>query len=292
MLLADIRGHSLVEAQDDEDYLTSAVFGHLRYIPPEYFWERLLSHARGLPDTQDQRSLDEFIRNSGRRLSEYSSLKVLFWPAHRRRGEPDLLLSFNGIGLRPITIVIEVKLWSGKSSGDEDQLIRYLQILDELQDFWESKLPEDSLGALVYLTPRESMEEILESLKSSRNPNIDRRRVFRLQWQDFIDACSETLPTGDSRTDMILGDVQSFLRTRGLGYFTGFRRIAPPPAFRVRRACFSKLYVKGQVPANLQVRRAPFNRLLVRQELPESFACRRALWIKPTQRTGNRSAPR
>jgi hypothetical protein len=292
MLLADIRGHSLAEAQDNEDYLTSAVFGHLRYVPPECFWERLLSHARGLPDRQDQRSLDDFVRTSGHRLSEYSSLKVLFWPAHRLRGEPDLLLSFTGIGLRSITIVIEVKLWSGKSGGDEDQLVRYLQILDELQDFRESQLPEDSIGALVYLTPRESVEEILDSLKSSRNPNIDPQRVFRLQWQDLIGACDESLPTGDSRTDMILLDVQSFLRTRGLEYFTGFRRIAPLPAIQVKKARFSRLFVKRQAPAELEVRRAPFNRLLVRRELPENFACRRAPWIKRTQRMGNRSAPR
>ncbi|MGA2078817.1 MAG: hypothetical protein ABSH52_35470 [Terriglobia bacterium] len=293
MLIADIHGHSLAEAQNNEDYLTSAVFGHLRYIPPEYFWERLLSRARGLPDRQDLKSLDEFIRTSGHRLSEYLSLQVLFWPAHRRRGEPDLILSFTGIGLRPITIVVEVKLWSGKSGGDEDQLVRYLQILDELKDFCESKLPEGSLGALVYLTPRESTEEIVESLKSSRNPDIDGRRVFRLQWQDFIGACDETLPTGDSHTDMILQDVRSFLKARGLEYFTGFRRIATLPDLRVKKACFSKLFVKQrQEPAELEVRRAPFNRLLVRRELPENFACRGAPWIKRTQRTANRSAPR
>lgn len=149
MLLADIRGHSVAAAQDDEDYLTSAVFGHLRYIPPKHFCQRLLSLARGLPDGQAQKSLDDLIRQSGHGVSEYSSLKVFFWPRHQWRGEPDLLLSFTGIGLRPITVVIEVKLLSGKSGGGEDQLVRYLRILDELQEFWEFKLPDGSLGALL-----------------------------------------------------------------------------------------------------------------------------------------------
>ena len=290
MLLADIRGHSLAAAQDDEDYLTSAVFGHLRYIPPAYFWERLLSCARGLAAGDAQNSLDNFIRQTGHGLSEYSSLNVFFWPAHRRRGEPDLLLSFTGTGLRPITVVIEVKLWSGKSGGDEDQLVRYMRILDELQDFWEFKLPDGSLCALVYLTPRESTSEILESLKLSPDPNRDRARIFRLQWQDFIQACDATLPTEEPRIDMILRDVQAFLGSRGLEYFAGFRRIGPLPELRVKKACFSRLFVRLDALPELQVKRASFNKLFVRLELPDGFSPRRAPWMKQMRRTGNQSA--
>jgi hypothetical protein len=269
VLLADIHGHSLAAAQDNEDYLTSAVFGHLRYIPPKYLWERLLGLARALPDGQAHKSLDDLIRETGHSVSEYSSLEVFFWPTHQRRGEPDLLLSFTGKDLRPITVVIEAKLLSGKSGGgDEDQLVRYLQILDELQDFHGFRLPDGSLGALLYLTPRESTTEILDSLKLSANPKRDRTRIFRLQWQDFIQACDE--PTGEPRIDMTLRDVQAFLKSRGLEYFEGFRRIASLPELRVKRACF--------------------NRLFVRLELPEPFAPRRAPWVKRTGSTENQSA--
>jgi hypothetical protein len=45
MLMAEIRGHGRPETQDDEDYLTSSVFGHLRYIPPSVFWEDFLDWA-------------------------------------------------------------------------------------------------------------------------------------------------------------------------------------------------------------------------------------------------------
>jgi hypothetical protein len=298
MLLADIRRHALAAAQNDEDYLTSAVFGHLRYIPPEYFWERLLSLARGLADGQAQKSLHDFIRRTEHGVSEYSSLKVLFWPEHRR-GEPDLLLSFTGIGLRPIAVIIEVKLWSGKSAGDEDQLVRYLRILDELQEFWECKLPDGSLGALLYLTPRESIAEIRDSLKLSPNPKRDQTRIFRLQWQDFIQVCDETVPTREPQIDMILRDVREFLKLRGLEYFAGFRRLAALPDLRVKRACFNRLFVRlDALPdlrvetacfnrlfvrldalPELQVRRAYFNRLFARLGLPERFAPRRAPWM-------------
>ena len=33
MLLAEIHGKTLAEGRNGEDYLTSAVFGHLRYVP-------------------------------------------------------------------------------------------------------------------------------------------------------------------------------------------------------------------------------------------------------------------
>ena len=287
MLLADIRGHPLAAAQEDENYLTSVVFGHLRYIPPEFFWERLLSLARGLTGGQVQKSLDDFVRQTEHGVSEYSSLKVFFWPWHRRRGEPDVLFSFTGIGLRPITVVVEVKLWSGKSGGDEDQLVRYLKILDELQEFQGFNLPDGSLGAVLYLTPRDSTAEILESLKSSLNPNRDRARIFRLQWQDFVQACNETLPTGEPQVDMILRDVQAFLRSRGLEYFAGFRRISPRPELRVKRARFNRLFVRLDELLELRVKRACFDKLFVQLELPERFSPRRAPWVKGRQITEN-----
>jgi hypothetical protein len=260
MLLADIHGHSLPAAQDNEDYLTSAVFGHLRYVPPKYFWRRLLPYARGLPGREARRSLDDFIRETGHSVSEYASLNVWFWPPHCPWGEPDLLLSLTGPDLRPIILIIEAKLRSMKSHGGEDQLVRYLRALDELQGFGRLRLPAGSLLALVYLTPRESMAEVLESLEKSPNPTRDQIRLFRLQWQDLITACDETLPTGDPQTDVILHDVRAFLRVRGLEYFSGFQRIGPPP--------------------DLHVEAARFNTLFVRLEAPEFFAPRRAPWTK------------
>jgi hypothetical protein len=46
MLIAETRGKSAAEVQNNEDYLTSAVFGHLRYVPPNAFWRELFAQAR------------------------------------------------------------------------------------------------------------------------------------------------------------------------------------------------------------------------------------------------------
>jgi hypothetical protein len=51
MLVAEVHGKRVAEAQDAEDYLTSAVFGHLRYIPPSVFWPDLFALATGLPNS-------------------------------------------------------------------------------------------------------------------------------------------------------------------------------------------------------------------------------------------------
>ena len=49
MLLAEIHGKSEVSVRDHEDYLTSTVFGHLRYVRPGPFWTGLFSRAITLP---------------------------------------------------------------------------------------------------------------------------------------------------------------------------------------------------------------------------------------------------
>lgn len=48
MLLAEIHCKIVREALDNEDYITSAVFGHLRYIPPVPSGLRC-SHGLGEP---------------------------------------------------------------------------------------------------------------------------------------------------------------------------------------------------------------------------------------------------
>ncbi len=49
MLLAEIHGKHLADARDDEDYLTSSVFGHLRYIPPGSFWNSVAFRVGSSP---------------------------------------------------------------------------------------------------------------------------------------------------------------------------------------------------------------------------------------------------
>lgn len=132
MLLAEIHGHILREAEGNEDYLTSAVFGHLRYIPPGIFWEEFFRLAKALPIGGEEKPLSEYLADRGSRISEFSTLEIHFWPSHPKFGQPDMLLCFGKEGSHPIVILVEVKLWSEKSGiGKDDQLARYLRILKD-----------------------------------------------------------------------------------------------------------------------------------------------------------------
>lgn len=230
MLLAEIHGHILAAASGDEDYLTSAVFGHLRYLPPTVFWEGFLALTKGLPV---EASLCQHLTTKGLKISDYSSLEIHFWPVHFEYGEPDLVLCFSGIGLRPLVVLTEVKLWSGKSNnGDRDQLADYVKILSDLRRLKTSeKLPDEPFTALLYLTPRESVGEIQETLALLDAQPADFLGVFRVQWQDLLAAVSSAAYSAAGISGKILEDVQQFLKRRGLEYFRGFEEDPSLPAF-------------------------------------------------------------
>jgi hypothetical protein len=238
MLLAEIHGHVRPETRDDEDYLTSSVFGHLRYVQPSIFWEHFLACARGLPIETGEPTLAEAAVGAGCRISCYSQLRIIFWPTHPSLGTPDLLLCFTGPEQRPFVLIIEAKLWANKSgTGDQDQLGRYLDVLGDLGNFTPS-LPPDELrnafSALLYLTPRESISELYETAALRPVGRVASLRLFRAQWQDIIVAASKQIGEGDWIANLVLRDVAAFLRHRGLEYFDGFRRfcVAPPTLLR------------------------------------------------------------
>jgi hypothetical protein len=224
MLVAELHGKRVAEAEHAEDYLTSAVFGHLRYVPPAVFWPDLFALATGLPNSDGCEShLTEHLARLGHSVADYSQLSADFWPRHPTCGEPDLLLRFHGDSRPPLAILIEAKLWATKSGvGENDQLIRYLRLLDDLEAV-DSRWANDAGRLLVYLTPRESSAELLDSVASSGCRSGDRDRLFRLQWQDVLRAARQATATADEPWATMLRDVAAFLSRRGLEYFAGFR---------------------------------------------------------------------
>jgi hypothetical protein len=229
MLVAEIHGKYVRDARNFEDYLTSAVFGHLRYIKPGAFWDALFDIAVSQPFESSVITANERIRQeTGCSLSSFGALKALFWPDHKE-GIPDLILHFYGNQPRSVVILIEAKLYAAKSStGEHDQLARYLRILDSLQDL-RHPLPSDALALAVYLTATDSRSEIIESLSQYGDCEQARKRLFHLQWQDVIRAIE--LTTAASEFDaLILGDVRRFLRKRDLEYFSGMESAATIPS--------------------------------------------------------------
>ncbi len=222
MLLAEIHGHVLETAQQDENHLTSTIFGHLRYIPPQVFWEELFAEAKGWPD---ESSLSRILSDRGVKITDYSSLRIYFWPYHPDFGEPDLILCFSGRDLQSLLVLIEVKLYSGKSgTGEDDQLVKYAKLLNEPHRLnTDDPLPKGALTALIYLTTRESIEEIRNSVSLVDSMPSNFLGMFRSKWQDLLVAARRAAPSALGVPRTVLQDVQHFLERRGLEYFSGFQ---------------------------------------------------------------------
>jgi hypothetical protein len=218
VLLAEIHGKSVPEARDAEDYLTSAVFGHLRYVPPHVFWPELFA-AAGL------------VLPAGATL-----LGVKFWD--RVGGdEPDLILTFEYADSPPLVVVVEVKLWSGKSgTGEDDQLVKYLRGVPN--------------AVLVYLTPRDPLAELRESVRSGG----DAHRLYGLRWQTLHDIARRTADTAPPPCDLILRDVARFLRRMGLSGFDGWKGYPDLSGLTPTRAPWATLF--GTTP-NLTITPTP-----------------------------------
>jgi hypothetical protein len=234
MLLAEIHGHGIPEAKDNEDNLTSTVFGHVRYVPPAFFWEDFLACARSIPIASSEKSLTECLNAAGCSIASYARVRAIFWPRHAAFGTPDLILCFSGTNQRPFVLVVEAKLWSDKSgTGQYDQLGRYLDILDDLSNVdppLASAEIRNAFCAVLYLTPGESVSELIDTL--SHSARYAHERLFRVQWQDIIEAARHLLRAAvpsHYHVQMILQDVTDFLRHRGLEYFRGFRRCQVGP---------------------------------------------------------------
>ena len=124
MLLAEIHGKHAEAIEANEDYLTSAVFGHLRHVRKSAFWRGLFEKAKSADGSATD--LMSELLEAGITFEEDCEPTVLFWP-RTPYGEPDLLLSFRNPSSRPLVLVIEVKLFSMKSSsGAKDQLCEIL----------------------------------------------------------------------------------------------------------------------------------------------------------------------
>ena len=255
MLIAEIHGKCVPEARSSEDYLTSAVFGHLRYIRPGAFWDELLDFAESQPTASGVVTASEqILRETGLKLSSFPALDVVFWPEHKE-GIPDLILHFFGDQPRPVVILVEAKLNAAKSgTGDQDQLARYLRILNSLGDL-QPAMPSDALGLLVYLTATDSRAEVIESLVQYGDTEQARLRLFHLQWQDLIHAIDGTSPC--SRMDeQILGDVRAFLGRRNLEYFSGMEQAATIPMILEDDGDFLKdepLFDSESIPTGLGI---------------------------------------
>jgi hypothetical protein len=219
MLLAEIHGKHAEVIEANEDYLTSAVFGHLRLVPQNELWRALFETARSVDGSNV--SLMKELAAAGVTLATDCAPTMLFWPM-TSCGEPDILVHLRSSSGPPVVIVIEVKLYAQKSSvGEDDQLCRYFNLLhkhEELKKLFGADLAMPEV-ALIYLTERFAAAEVLESASLSTHANAG-TRMYPLQWQDLTALIRELSPPRDSA----MGEVLRFLQRRNYDHFGGFRR--------------------------------------------------------------------
>ena len=217
MLAAEIRGKRIAEVQHSEDYLTSVVFSHLRYLPPSVFWPALLKKARDV--TANEGNLHDALPADA--FEHKSTLRVAFWPSTKTAGEPDLILTLG----KYFKIVVEVKYHASESGN---QLCRYMR---------ELVIPDEN-AYLVYLTPRETLQELNDTI--ARCPHLDnhRRKIFRLQWQDVQDVAEKNLAVQGELNRTILSDISIFLEGRNLKHFNGMQELSKLECFAVEKGAW------------------------------------------------------
>ena len=246
MLVAALRGKSVPDFDNVEDCLTSIVFEHLRYLPPNIFWPELFRYSLSL---QNQ-SLGTYFRDSSIDLLAYDHLSLDFWPRLEGGNEPDLILRFTGLNTKPLLLVIEVKLWSGKSGvGEDDQLVRYMAAAQHLAH------KEGALFAgVIYLSPVNSVEEVGTSWAIAKVRGLD-APLWRLQWQDVL-AALRTTRCETQPYKMVIEDVARFLEYCGFEHFSGFRmNIEIPSTIRGHFYQSAELFSRCVIP-EIYVRRA------------------------------------
>jgi hypothetical protein len=220
MLIAELHGKRCAAVEGNEDYLTSAVFGHLRNVRDGRFWDAVFERARSVGPIMT--TLRAEMQNAGVMLTPTSDVTVWFWRSFEKYGEPDLLLRFSGEQGRPLLLIVEAKLYAGKSGvGPNDQLSRYFDLVHD-HSALGMLLDDDPMVALIYLTERYAAADVRESVACSRQP-LAGTRMFAMQWQDILEAGREMGADSDS----VIGETIRFLEVRGFERFRGFAKQVP-----------------------------------------------------------------
>jgi hypothetical protein len=76
MLLAEIHGKRFPEAEGQEDWMTSAVFGELRHVRPGVFWQRLFQRAKSVGEAPVSLALE--LSRAGASFDRFTELTTLF----------------------------------------------------------------------------------------------------------------------------------------------------------------------------------------------------------------------
>ena len=226
MFEAELR-RKLPELRTHEDYLTSCIFGALKYLPPDKGLFLLLNSAFNY---RQGINLASYLKDQNLELENFDNVRFHFWPRSSIYGEPDLVLILEGsVGI--FLICMEIKYFSVKHGKNEsDQLAKYylaLTTTEGRRSFKNETIRffSGDLLALIYLTQFEAKREIEESLSFLETKGIQdaQDRFFHLRWQEVSKVIKPFLLEPDyTHKRIIYGDIDKLLEFRGLVPFRKF----------------------------------------------------------------------
>ena len=118
--------NKLPELKFREDYLTSCIFGALKYLNPEKGLFPILSYSYNY---NSKKTLGEYLKDIGITFEDFDEVQLHFWPKSPAYGEPDIVMILEGKA-GSFLVPIEVKYFSEKhGEGEDDQLMRYYMAL-------------------------------------------------------------------------------------------------------------------------------------------------------------------
>lgn len=198
MIEAEVR-RKLPALLDNEDSLTSSVFGLLKYSPLRPILSEFLGNAALMSDGTRLGAALAATWPFGEK-----GLQIRFWERDGQFGEPDLIF----VG-RDCVIVVEVKLWAEVSG--ENQLRKY-------HDLLKTRFPHKRHRHVIYLTK----DVVQPDLGDAVTHGIE-QHLWWLSWYALTPAL-EARNTKDPVANEMAADLKRLFVHRGLMLF---QRITP-----------------------------------------------------------------
>lgn len=218
MLQALLKGKLSRDQENMEDILTSNVFGLLRYMPPAVLVD-FLSRAvfpNGKP------LFDSPVHGRPGLTTE-----MTFWPWWSEKTcigcEPDVVVDLAIPGEDSYRILIEAKLYSGKSSGAAEDTRPNDQLAREWDNLAAQCRDKPIRPLLIYLTTHYAfpVHDIHESIQEFKAKRGSEPFIAWLSWREL-----KPLVDRHAESPMLL-DLSALLERMRLTYFGGVAPMAP-----------------------------------------------------------------
>ncbi len=210
MFQAQIHGKLTRQEEDAEDLLTSNVFGAFKYVTPDLALVPFLC-----------KSVDKEGRTLADCLSNVRDVEYSFWPWMEEHGgkgaEPDVLITLDHTDRTRSIVLIEAKLYSGKSSPADDKPDINDQLAREYDNL-AKRAERERIESyfLVYCTAdiAAPWEDIAESCAEYGQKRGKECTIYWLSWRVLTDILLGSM-------NPILKDLREVLLRQNMFFYKG-----------------------------------------------------------------------